>query len=140
TDEDLIFAYANKHAFVYDIECYINYFLIAFMDVTTSKVIYFERIGTDYGDSPWNDDPKKLTWILENLLIVGFNSIGYDLPIATMAINGKTLEQMKAATNAIIQEGLKGWQLLRKLRLKKPNANHIDIMEVAPQSGSLKIY
>lgn len=140
TDQELIFAQQNGHPFVYDIESYINYYLIAFKDVITNKVIYFERIGTDYGDSDWNDDPRKLEWILKSIQIIGFNSIGFDWPLAVMAINGKSIAQMKAATNMIIMEGYKPWQILRKLKLKGPDADHIDIMEVAPLSGSLKIY
>lgn len=140
SDEDLMEAQAAGHPFVYDIECYINYFLIAFMDVVTEKIIYFERIGTDYGDGPWNDNEHKLNWIMNNVLIIGFNNNGYDSPIAQMAISGKSLQQMKAATNMIIQEGVKAWMLLRKLKMKKAPWNQIDIMEVAPLAGSLKIY
>jgi len=140
SDQELITAVNNKHPFVFDIECYINYFLIAFKDTVSGKYIYFERIGTDYGDSDWNDDPRKLMWLMHCGLVVGFNSIGYDMPIAIMAMAGKSIEQMKAATNMIIGEGYKPWQVLRKLKLKNINNDHIDIMEVAPLAGSLKIY
>ncbi|MBG89544.1 MAG: hypothetical protein CMO80_21975 [Verrucomicrobiales bacterium] len=140
SDQELMTAVSNKHPLVFDIECYINYFLIAFKDTVTNKYIYFERVGTDYGDSDWNDDPRKLIWIMNYGLIVGFNSIGYDMPIAIMAMAGKSVAQMKAATNMIIGEGFKPWQVLRKLKLKNINADHIDIMEVTPLAGSLKIY
>lgn len=139
-DAELVEAYNEKHPFVFDIECYINYFLIAFKDTVTCKVIYFERIGTDYGDSDWNDDPRKLVWIMNNIKVVGFNSLGYDIPIAIMAMANKSLEQMKAATNMIIGEGYKPWQILRKLKLPKLENDHIDIIEVTPLFGSLKIY
>lgn len=139
-DNELVEAWQEKHPFVFDIESYINYFLIAFKNTITDKVIYFERIGTDYGDSDWNDDPRKLVWIMHNIKVIGFNSIGYDMPLAIMAMAGKSVEQMKAATNMIIGEGYKPWQVLKKLKLKKIENDHIDIMEVAPLSGSLKIY
>lgn len=140
SDNDLVDAYNEKHPFVFDIESYINYFLIAFKDTVTDKVIYFEKIGGPNGDTDWNDDPRKLIWIMNSIKIIGFNSIGYDMPIAIMAMANKSVEQMKAATNMIIGEGFKPWQVLKKLKLKKLENDHIDIIEVAPLSGSLKIY
>ena len=140
SDNELVEAHVNGHPFTFDIESYINYFLIAFRNEITGKIIYFEKIVTDYGETPWNDDIRKYEWIIKNIKIVGFNSIGYDMPLTIMSLNGKSVEQMKAATNMIILEGYKPWQVLRKLKLKEIHCDHIDIMEVAPLSGSLKIY
>lgn len=140
SDEDLITAHKEKHEFLFDIECYINYFLIAFKDKVTKKIIYFERIGFPEGDSDWNDDPRKLCWIMQNITTKGFNSNGYDIPIAVMAMAGKAVAQMKAATNMIIGEGYKPWQVLKKMKLVVPPMDTIDIMEVTPLQGSLKIY
>lgn len=136
TDDDLMHAWQNQHELVYDIECYINYILIGFIDTVTGKVIYFER----YGDEGWNDDLRKLSWIMASMTTKGFNSLGYDNPICALALAGKPNQQLKAATNMIIGEGYRGWQVLQKLRVKKLQCDHIDIMEVAPLGGSLKIY
>lgn len=136
TDSDVMEAAVNKYTFCFDIECYINYFLIAFKCKETSKVIYFERI--EEGD--WNDNPAKLLWIINNICILGFNSNNYDIVIANLAVNGYGNAQMKAATNMIIGEEYKPWMVLKKLKLKDLQCNHIDIMEVAPLFGSLKIY
>lgn len=136
TDADLLQAASERHTLIYDIECYINYFLIAFKDVQTGKVVYFERNEEGY----WNDNPAKLKWLIHNVLIVGFNSNNYDIAIANLAINNMSTAQMKAATNMLIGEKYKPWMVLRKLKLKNLIVDHIDIMEVAPQSGSLKIY
>jgi len=140
SDCELVSAHQDKHPFVFDIESYINYFLIAFKDTVTNKCIYFEKMGGPNGDSDWNDDPRKLIWLMQNIKVIGFNSIGYDMPLAIMAMANKSVEQMKAATNMIIGEGYKPWQVLRKLKLKKFENDHIDIMEVMPLRGSLKIY
>lgn len=136
TDQDLLEAFQNGYTFAYDIECYINYFLIAFKCFQTGKVIYFERID----ESDWNDNPAKLHWIVHNICILGFNSIGYDIVMTNLALNGYTNAQLKAATNMIIGEEYKPWMILRKMKLKDLQCNHVDIMEVAPLFGSLKIY
>lgn len=136
SDEDLISAWQGQHELIFDIECYINYFLIMFKDKITNKVIYFERINAN----SWSQDPRKLYWIIANMTIKGFNSNSYDLPILALALAGKSNAQLKAATNMIIGEGYRGWQVLQKLRVKKLPADHIDIIEVAPLTGSLKIY
>ncbi len=136
TDDDLLAAWRAQHELVFDIECYINYFLIAFKDKITGKSIYFERIN----EGDWNQDPRKFMWIMLNMTVKGFNSNNYDMAIAALALANKSNYQMKAATNMIIGEGYKPWQVLRKLRIKKLDSDHIDIIEVAPLSGSLKIY
>ncbi|QDP52379.1 MAG: putative DNA polymerase [Prokaryotic dsDNA virus sp.] len=136
SDDELIYAVNAKHPFVFDIESYKNYYLIAFEDVVTEKVIYFERIG----EGAFNQPPEKLRWVLENAKVVGFNSNGYDMPIGTLSVNGFSVEDLKNATNAIIAEGWKPWQVLKKAKIKPLKSDHIDIMEVAPLFGSLKMY
>lgn len=136
TDDDLLYTWRNQHQLVFDIECYINYFLIAFKDKITGKSIYFERIN----EGDWNQDPRKLLWIMNNITVKGFNSNNYDMAIGALALAGKSNYQMKAATQMIIGEGYKPWQVLRKIKVKKLESDHIDIIEVAPLSGSLKIY
>lgn len=136
TDADVIEAAQKGYTFGYDIECYVNYFLIAFKCKETGKVIYFERLDEDN----WNDNPAKLHWIIHNICILGFNSNNYDIVIANLALNGFNNFQLKAATNMIIGEEYKPWMVLKKMKLEPLKCNHIDIMEVAPLFGSLKIY
>lgn len=134
TDMELIEAQNKGHVLVFDIECYINYFLIAFKNMTTGKSIYFEKWKC------YNLDYAKLSWVMHNFTIVSFNGNYYDMPIAALALAGKTESQLKAATNMIINENYRGYQVLKKAKVKSLKCDHIDIMEVAPQSGSLKIY
>lgn len=136
TDEDLISAWENKHQLSYDIECYINYVLIGFKDMVTNKVIYFER----FGDDGWNQDLSKLSWIMHNMTTVGFNSDEFDNTLCAIALSGKENQVLKSATNMMIGENYRGYQVLRSLRIKKLRVDHIDLKEVAPVSGSLKIY
>lgn len=131
TDEDLF--RMQGQALVFDIECYTNYFLAAFRCPKSHKLIYFE-LGNAELNIP------KLHWILHNFLIIGFNSLTYDLTITALALAGKPNEVLKWATNEIIQTGTRPQDVLKQQKVKRLKINHIDLIEVAPLSGSLKKY
>jgi len=133
-DWELAIAAAKREKLVFDIECYENYFLIAFTSLASGKVICFERTT----NHDFNRD--KLQWIVNTFCLVSFNGINYDLPILAMALAGKTNSQMKAATNEIILNGTRGSDVLRSYKVKSIKPNHIDLIEVAPLRASLKIY
>jgi hypothetical protein len=133
-DWELGAAAARRERFIFDIECYVNYFLIAFTSLVTGKVIYFERTRTT------DFDAGKLKWIVDNFCLVGFNSWNYDLPILALALAGKTCAQLKQATNDIIVNGTRPSDVLRGFKVKGIRPNHIDLIEVAPLRASLKIY
>jgi len=135
TWEELFTAAVNQEELLFDIECYPNYFLAAFASYKTGKVVYCE--GTP--DNPL--DVQKLRWLVETFTTVGFNSIPYDIPIATLAIAGCSNTQLKQATNMIIVDGMQRQDVLKHFKVKKlKNVNHIDLIEVAPLRASLKIY
>lgn len=133
-DEELLAAAQNGERFVFDIECYPNYFLIAFSSLVSGKVLVFELAENK------NLHIEKLRWVLENLCLVSFNGNTYDMPIASMAVAGKSTVQMFAATEAIILHGERSYDVLKHYRVKQLKANHIDLIEVAPLRASLKIY
>jgi hypothetical protein len=140
TDEELISASmqymltGKKYELEYDIECYANYFLIAFYCDKTKKVAYFEK---QYNDKM---EYGKLAWIVDKFKIVGFNSNNYDAIIAALAIAGKSTQEMKAATTKIIEYQERGYNVLRQYKVKALKFDHVDIIEVAPLFASLKIY
>lgn len=137
SDMDIVMAHGQKDTFFYDIECYVNYFLIGFKSQKTGRVCYWEK----QGDGPWSDDPNKLIWILKNILIVGFNNKRYDDPLATLAISGEPTQTLKLASNQIIQENLVPWLFYKTWNLEPiEEMDTIDIMDVAPLNGSLKAY
>lgn len=139
TDAELVIAQAKRERLVWDIECYPNYFLIAFKSVVSGKVICFEQ-SMDYGLGVWLDIPK-LRWVLENFTIISFNGIHYDVPITSLAIVGKATEELWEATEQIIKYDVPGWKLTpRGKNVKKLKLDHIDLKEVAPLHDSLKIY
>jgi len=133
TDQELA-ALPLGSTFVYDVEIYPNYFLVTFMDIVTDRYVTFEQ-------SPDRElELDKLRWLIWRYCIVGFNSINYDLPMVLLALNGFNTAQLKEASNAVIFEGLRGRELQERYKFILPPINHIDLMEVAPLRGSLKIY
>lgn len=140
SDQELIalakeFHYTGKrHQFIFDIECYGNFFFIAFISKALGKVALFELSD----DVDLNCD--KLRWFFESFGVIGFNSNNYDIHIAALAVEGHSTATMKSATSEIIEEGSRGWEILRRHRAKKLKCDHIDLIEVSPLFASLKIY
>ena len=133
-DHELLPAVCRGERFVFDIECYPNYFLIAFQSVLTRKVMYFELAP----GIPLLVD--KLRWVMEHLCIVSFNGYNYDMPIASLAVAGKSNAQLFHATEEIILRNARPADVLRQYKAKALKSNHIDLIEVAPLRASLKIY
>lgn len=134
SNSELVQASMIRDRFVFDIECYINYFIASFRSVATGKAVFFEM----YEGHPL--DVGKLRWVLENITTVGFNSLSYDLPITLLALAGKPNALLKHATNQIINEGWRGSDVLKQYKVKGVKIDHIDLIEVAPLRASLKIY
>ena len=133
TLETLQKAIAEKEPHVYDIECYPNYYLIAFKGILSGKIIYFEM----YLGCPLNRE--WLMYVVSNLPIVSFNGIGYDEPILTLSLAGKTNGQLKEATDMIIVENFRPSDVLKLHGLKRLKLDHIDLLEVCPGAGGLKV-
>jgi hypothetical protein len=134
SDHDLLVAAQTGERFVFDIECYPNYFLIAFQSLVSGKVICFELApGIPL-------QIEKLRWVMEHLCIVSFNGYNYDMPIAALALAGKSNAQLQHATEEIILRNARPADVLRMYKVKALKSNHIDLIEVAPLRASLKIY
>lgn len=133
-DWELAIISAKRERLIFDIECYANYFLIAFTSQITGKIIYFERTA----NSDFNQG--KLMWLVNSFCLVGFNSINYDLPILALALAGKTNAQLKHATTELITNGTRPSDVLKLFKTKALKPDHIDLIEVAPLHASLKVY
>lgn len=133
-DDEIMAAALRREALLFDIEVYKNYFLAAFASLTTGHVCYFDCTN----ERPL--DVNRLGWILSSFKIVGFNSNDFDLPITSMALNGKNCGQLKAATNMIIYGNARASDVLKQFKTKALKCDHIDLIEVAPLHGSLKTY
>jgi hypothetical protein len=111
-----------------DIEIYPNYFLVGFKTPNG-----FEQISTtNYLSSNQID---KINNIMRNNITMGFNSIGYDLPVISYALEGRHVEEIKQYSDSIIE---KSWNSVNYRQ--NPNWNHVDLMHDAPGKASLKAY
>lgn len=122
---------------MFDIECFPNWFSIGFMSYNTGKYIAFEM--NEYDD---RFDANKLQWLVQNMRIVGFYSLNYDLPMLWASLAGKNYEELYAINDEIIKDvPLKN--IYQKYKFKQGKTNHIDIMLVCPsfaQKVGLKQY
>jgi hypothetical protein len=135
-NEDLFMAYLKQEVLAFDIECYVNFFQIAFKSATSGKVI-------DFCMCPgFALDTDRIWWIVQNFTIVGFNSHNYDMIMLALALAGKDCATLKEASNAIIMGKERPQDILRRNKVKhiRDHVDHIDLIEVAPLAGSLKIY
>lgn len=139
TPEELL-AVNVGDVFIFDAECYGNYFCICFKHVKSGKVVALE-------DTPEVDlNVSFLSWMLHRFLLVGFNSYNFDLTILAFALKGANCVKLKEITNRIIGDShndIKGEnpsEILKEYGLNRPAVNHIDVMEVCPVSGSMKKY
>lgn len=122
---------------VFDIETYRNFFQVAFMSIDSGRVIDFiqtPEFALDIG---------MLRWVVTSFCIVGFNSHDYDCTMLALALEGKTNQELKEASDELVMgDNTRPYDLLRRYKTKgiRDRLNHIDLIEVAPLRGSLKIY
>ena len=147
TDEELLAVPAGS-VFVFDVECYRNFFYVAFKCLANGKFVAFER-------SPDYDFPEmKLRWMLWRFCLVGFNSASYDIPMVELAAKGLSCNDLKEASDFIIKSGINygtkkatPFDIEKKYRIQIGKYNHIDLFNVCPVNGgvsanpaSLKLY
>lgn len=128
TDQDLL-NNVGKTLFL-NVESHPNHFLITFKLYQTNKFSTFEI--------PFNE--RKLAWIMNNYQTIGFNSINYDLLMVWLAYAWQNIENLKHATNDLIRNGMREYDLKKKYNFFTFKTNHIDLISVAPLKGSLKLY
>lgn len=132
TDEEIL-ANAGGTLFL-NVESYPNYFLITFKLHTQNKFIQLE-IGE--GKS---FNPQFLSWLMHSYKTVGFNSFNYDLLVIWLAYRIQDVGILKDATNDIILRDVREWELKKEYKFQTFKTSHIDLIEVAPLKGSLKLY
>lgn len=115
---------------IVDTEVYRNYFLLAALDLDSGDVRHFEM----YLGHPLDDGIRQ---IMTRHTTVGFNSVGYDLPIIAAALAGMTNRELKVLSDSIIVENTPHWQT--GIHIPK-TWDHIDLIELAIGQASLKIY
>src|SRR5688572_17711042 len=120
--------------FVYDVEVYMNFFCVSFRNIVDDKHVIFEMSP----DTPLEID--KLRWFVWRFCLVGFNSANYDIIILTLALWGMNTRQLKEASDKIIYENKRVYEMQKEYGIEIPPLNHVDLIEVAPLEASLKLY
>lgn len=115
---------------ILDTETYLNYHLVAFKDVKTKKVVKLEF--------PYNQ--RKLAWIMQAYRTIGFNTIKYDLPIIWYGHKYQDLAGINKLSRDIIFTNAFPKQLEKDYDFTIFPTSHIDLIEVCPLRGSLKLY
>lgn len=133
TDEELM-AMPIGDDVVFDIEVYRNFLFIGFQFVNTDKYVAF------YSNETHNMNLDKLLWMLNRYRFISFNGNHYDLPILALILTGATPDKVKRASDTIIQDGVRSYDFYKAFGLEPPRMNHIDLKEVCPLQGSLKLY
>lgn len=113
-----------------DTECFINYFFIGFKCIRTGKYLVLE--------APFN--PQKLSWIMHNYTVIGFNWIKYDNCMIWYSFANQNLERLKQLSDAIIISGMWHLETQKEFGYKIFPTKIIDLLEVCPLRGSLKLY
>jgi hypothetical protein len=117
-----------------NVESYPNYFCITFKLHKANKFFVIEcGQGRSF-------NPHFLSWIMHNYKTVGFNSINYDLIVLWLAYHNQDAGILKDCTNDLIVNGMRDKEVKEKYNFKTFKTSHIDLIEVAPLTGSLKLY
>jgi len=125
----------NKPTLILDLEIYKDYFLAMFKNVDTGNVRAFEL----HADQAF--DITTVRAILKQYRLVTFNGANFDLPLLMLALAGADNARIKKGCDAIILHNLRGWQFEQQFDVEVPtDLDHIDLIEVAPGTASLKIY
>lgn len=135
--------WTSKAPLIFDIEVMPNYFQVGFMDDTTGRVHWEESSTKDDDLNCQNVNWQRLEWILRNRLTVGFNSLNFDLVVMMVGLKTHSIESMREATSMLIEQELHRHEVLAHFDIDPKEIerfDHIDLIEVAPLKGSLKIY
>ena len=116
-----------KNLVCLDIECYPNYFLIAFKGVKTGK-----HLQVDTSTSFTVEQRKTINKMLSNYTTFGFNSNNYDLPLIHYALEKATVRELYEASKNIIENNQPFYMTYRKLSIEQRNYDHFDISEPSP--------
>jgi len=127
----------NYNALMCDVECYINYFLVMFKVFNKEKYYTFET--TSEFTAKQHDDLLKL---LRSNTIVTFNGLKYDSVVMDCALSNdhSNVKSINEISHLIIKENDMPWIIRKRIGVRKREYDHIDLIEVAPGKGTLKLY
>lgn len=123
----------GKPVAFFDTESFPNFWLLK---MRSNRTVFSFSLRS--GESLSAADRERIEYLFSIFQVISFNGIYYDVPVIAAALAGFTCDQLKWVTDQIIVAGVKPWELGIQSQWKP--ANHIDIMEVLPGSGSMKQY
>jgi hypothetical protein len=128
---------------IYDSEIFVNYWLVAFQDLESRKIVFFEMRGSDTVITP--DQKKRALSIFTKRETVSYNGSGFDEPMVKAWLDGWSVERLKSLCNSIITAGgprRPQWRLIKEEKITDYYlGSTIDLMEVSPGVAiGLKVY
>ena len=130
----------RKHITIMDIECYRNYFLIAFRDANNPERTKRYEI-TSSRDRFTDEQCENIRRMIRASTLITFNGNSYDVPMMLLSLEGVTAGELKQASDSLIEQGLKPWEFRDIHQIKIPAyLDHIDLFELPKGRHSLKNY
>lgn len=118
---------------ILDGEYFPNYHMMGFKHVQSGKYIRVDG----------NFDPFFISWIINSFRSVGFNSLPFDLPMLWASYINRDPRFLKAVANDLILSGKRPNEIAKEYGFeiyKLQSRQHIDLFNVCPLKGSLKLY
>ena len=123
----------EKPVIVFDVEIFGNVFLFKARVLHNRNLISIWMHDDDY--------LAKLSDVMKApVTFVSFNGIKFDAPVIAAVLAGRSVQEVKAIANAIIEHEMQPWEVERRFGLKIPKFDHLDLIEVAPSFVGLKSY
>lgn len=123
----------DKPIVVFDTEIFANRFLFC------GRVLHNRNIMTVWGHE--EEAIARLNEIMRApCTFVSFNGIKFDAPVISAFLAGKSVREVKAIANSIIEHEMQPWEAERRFGFKIIKFDHIDLIEVAPSFVGLKSY
>lgn len=119
-----------------DIETYFNYYLILMLELKSNKCIRF-IIDRETGEC-FNE--RKLSWIMHNYTTISFNGWKFDLQLLWLSYLKQDTKILKDAANDLTRGGMWPQKVQEAYSYQLFRTPHIDLIEVCPLKGSLKLY
>lgn len=119
---------------VFDIEIFKNFFFFG------AKQIGQDRYFVAWADESTPLDKETLLTFIGRHTLIGFNSYNFDIPILAAALHLPTIEGVKAVCDSIIIDKVRRYTFEQQFDIPIPKVDEIDIMEVCPLKGGLKMY
>lgn len=110
----------------FDIECFINWFLVGFTDDNGNRWEFQMTNGSVL-------DVAGIMTMIRHFTLYSFNGKKYDEVMLAIALTGASCETLKIANDDIIVRKQLPWVVLKKYRARVPKEmDHVDISEPTP--------